>query len=384
MAPMNRRMTSDTGILTWQGMAWRNLYRQPVRTLLTSIGVAAGVVAVVAFGAVTRGMWNSTNAAIHFADGAMMVFQAGAAADILSTLDEPKVRQFLESDPEVARAIPTLSHIMPVDGMPFFLIMGMHPSDIASHQTRLTDGRLCEGENEVLLGALAARALKKGVGDLVSVGRRTFRVTGIFKTNIVFFDGAVAMPLGHLQSISQKLGQVTSFQVHTKPGADPEVVAARLEQRNPEIFAVVSAEQYKKVDQGLEMANGAVWAISFMAVIIGGIIVANTMWMSVHERTREIGVLRAVGWTRRGIVRMIIMEAGLVGLLAFLLGCLAGAGLAKITTWLPMADRFVQPTFDLQPFAKAFVVALVLSVFGGAIPAWRAARISPVEALRHE
>ena len=71
------------------------------------------------------------------------------------------------------------------------------------------------------------------------------------------------------------------------------------------ITCIADASEYNKVDQGLEMARGTVWAISFIAIVIGSIIVTNTMWMSVLERTREIGVLRAVGWSRRRVVLMI-------------------------------------------------------------------------------
>ncbi|RIK61847.1 MAG: hypothetical protein DCC65_18350 [Planctomycetota bacterium] len=110
----------------------------------------------------------------------------------------------------------------------------------------------------------------------------------------------------------------------------------------------------------------------------------NTMWMSVHERTREIGVLRALGWPRRRIVRMILIEASGVGLLAWIIGSCMGIGLAEIATRLPFARQFVDPVYDWQPPAMAFAVSVVLSMLGGAAPAWRAARISPVEALRYE
>lgn len=382
--PPRLALTGHRSLLTFTGITWRNLYRQPVRTLLTSVGVATGVIAVVAFGSVARGLYVSTNAAIHFADGVMMVFQAGAAADILSTLDEQETRRFLESDPDVVRVIPTLSHILPAEGIPLMLIIAMPDEDVAVHQQNLTSGRLIQAPNEVLLGSIAARVLKKDVGETLWIGRDSFNVVGLFHTDVVFFNGSISMDLRRLQQISQKEGKVTSFQVITRPGADAQQVVARLERNNPKIYAVASADQYKKVDQGLEMANSAVWAVSFLAIVVGCIIVTNTMWMSVHERTREIGVLRAVGWSRRSIIRMVILEAACVGAIACVFGCFAGVGLAQLSTHLPFMDRFVDPRFDQRPFLQAVAVAVVLSVVGGMIPAWRAARISPAEALRHE
>jgi putative ABC transport system permease protein len=192
------------------------------------------------------------------------------------------------------------------------------------------------------------------------------------------------MSIPRLQKITRKEGLVTSFQVFVRPGVEPEMVAERIERNNPNLFAIASAEQYKKVDQGLEIANDMVGVISFLAIVIGSVIVTNTMWMTVHERTREIGVLRAVGWARSRIVAMIIIESTWVGMLACVVGCLLGAGLAKLSMLLPFASQFVDPVFDWQPFAVAAGVAVSLSIVGGALPAWRAARISPVEALRYE
>jgi putative ABC transport system permease protein len=147
---------------------------------------------------------------------------------------------------------------------------------------------------------------------------------------------------------------------------------------------VASVSEYSKVDQGLEMAEGIVWTVTFIAVVVGSIIVANTMWMSVLERTREIGVLRAVGWSRRRIVLMIVLEAAGLGLGACFLGSVLGAALAWSTKWLPVSNLFVDPTFDAATFVLALAVALLLSMLGALMPAWRAARILPAEALRYE
>lgn len=365
-------------------MCLRNLYRQPLRTILTALGVSVGVVAIVAFGTMVRGFWASTNAAIHFSAGDMMVFQAGVAADIFSTLNEEKTREALLADPDVVKATATLWHLMPAPKMHFSFIIGLHPSEMQTHAENMVRGRLPEDTYEVILGSIAARTLKKDLDDHVVFARHPFRVVGIFQTDVVYFNGAVVMPMRPLQELIHKEGQVTSFQVSVRPGADPEAVAERIERNNPNLFAIASAAQYKKVDQGLEIANNMVNVVSFLAIIIGSVIVTNTMWMSVHERTREIGVLRAVGWTRRRIVAMIVIEAAGVGFIACLGGCVLGSGLAELATRLPVASQFVDPVFDWQPYGVALAVAVLLSVLGSALPALRAARISPVEALRYE
>ncbi|MBN2559649.1 MAG: ABC transporter permease [Phycisphaerae bacterium] len=370
--------------LTMWGMSWRNLYRQPLRTVLTALGVSVGVVAIVAFGTMVRGFWASTNAAIHFGEGDMMVFQAGAAADLLSTLDEEKTRAALLADPDVVKAAPTLWHILPVPKMRFGFIIGLHIDEMASHGEHMLAGRNPEKDDELLIGKVVARTLDKSVGDEILLARERFQITGVFETDVVYFNGAIVMPMSHLQKLAGKEGKVSSFQVKVRPGVDPAVVGRRIEGACPDLCTIASAAQYKKVDEGLEIANAMVTTVSFLAIVIGSVIVTNTMWMAVHERTREIGVLRAVGWARHRIVAMIIIESAGVGLIACVVGCLLGVGLAKISARLPVAAQFVDPVFDWRPFATALAVAVVLSVLGGALPAWRAARISPVEALRYE
>ena len=151
-----------------------------------------------------------------------------------------------------------------------------------------------------------------------------------------------------------------------------------------ELAVVADVSEYNKVDQGLVMASSMIWGVSFIALVVGSLIVTNTMWMSVLERTREIGVLRAVGWSKGGIVRLIVLESMGVGLLGFMIGCLLGIGLAELTAILPVTEQFLDPQYDAVLFLLAGVVAVALSVVGAVLPAGRAVRVSPAEALRYE
>lgn len=377
-------MTTALPDLTLLGMTLHSLRRQPLRTLLTSLGVAVGVVAIVAFGSIARGLWASTNASLKFNQGDLMVFQRGVSADVFSTLDEARIRDALLSDPAVERVVPSLWQVMPIRPAPFCFVMGLQPEDLALHRSKLIEGRMPESGDEAVIGTVAAKMLGIGLNQEIRISSTRVKVVGVFQTDVVFFNSAVILPLRTLQRICLKKGLVTNFQVALKSDADLEAACRRIETNVPEVVAIASADQYKRVDQGLEIANGVVGVIAFLSVVIGGVIVMNTMWMSVHERTREIGVLRALGWPRRRIVRMILIEASGVGLLAWIIGSCMGIGLAEIATRLPFARQFVDPVYDWQPPAMAFAVSVVLSMLGGAAPAWRAARISPVEALRYE
>lgn len=374
----------ETRPLTFLGMTLRNLYRQRLRTSLTILGVSVGVVAMVAFTAVVRGMWAATQGSITAGGTDLLVFQKGVAGDIFSSLDEKKTEASLRAVPGVADVGAALTHVMPVGGKPFFITFGVRPDDYSSKSTTLISGRTIKADDEVALGKLAASALDKKVGDTLTIWGREYKVVGIFETEVVFYNGALVMNLTALQKLTKRPGLVTTFQIKVAPGEKPVEVSWRIEKANPDVVAIASAAQYNKVDNGLDMIAKLQVAVSVLSMIVGGLIVLNTMWMSVHERTKEIGVLRAVGWSRRRVIGMILLESLGVGVMACVIGTPLGFGLANATTLWSTTSRFIQPVFDAEPVLVSMVVGVLLSILGGFAPAWRASRISPVEALRYE
>ncbi len=376
--------TGRSAPLTTLRMAARNLLRRRMRTGLTALGVAIGVSAIVAFSTLAQGMWRAIDGLVRINNGDLMVFQAGVAADIFSVLDEEQTCAVLREVPGVAETIGVLWCVLPVEAEPFVILFGMQLADLPRVGEELVRGRQPENDREVMLGTIARKVFEKDVGDTLDIRGITHEIVGIFRTDVVFLNGAVLVSLPHLQELTGNAGRVTTVQVYLEPGVDAEAAAERIERDVPGVVAVSGAETYNKVDRGLEVMNGGVYAISFIALIVGGIVVANTMWMSVLERAREIGVLRAVGWGRRRIVTLILIEAGGVGLLACGLGCVMGIGLAQLATRIRTAEQYLEPQFGWQPFLLALVVAEVLSLLGALVPAARAARISPAEALRYE
>jgi ABC-type antimicrobial peptide transport system permease subunit len=110
----------------------------------------------------------------------------------------------------------------------------------------------------------------------------------------------------------------------------------------------------------------------------------NAMLMSVFERTRELGVLRALGWRRRRVLRMVLGESLALSLLSTLLGIAIGVGLNALFSLEPTYGQLLPAIYTPGSFAQVVVLALALGGLGGLYPAWRAANLRPVEALRYE
>jgi putative ABC transport system permease protein len=133
-----------------------------------------------------------------------------------------------------------------------------------------------------------------------------------------------------------------------------------------------------------EASEGMMGGISILAIVVGGVGVLNTMLMAVFERTREIGVLRSLGWGRRAILGMILRESLLLGLIGGLAGILIAFGLVQLMSIAPVVGDYLQVVWEWEVFVRAIAIALLLGLLGGLYPAFRATRLQPVEALRYE
>jgi len=172
--------------------------------------------------------------------------------------------------------------------------------------------------------------------------------------------------------------------VTVQPGRSADAIARQLERRFPGTVAVTEPSQAIKVDTSSRLIVDTGWIISLLALIVGGIGVTNTMAMSVVERVREIGILRAVGWRAWRIGLLIVGEALGIALLALAVGLGLGVLAARVFSDHTSTSGLVRPDFTAGVFAWGLAFALGVAVLGAAYPTWRAVRLTPIDALRRE
>jgi len=376
-------LPGDDARVTFLGLVVRNLLRRRVRALLTLVGITLGIATVVALGVITAGLKATASAFVRSGGADFLVGQQGAADLSFSTIPESTVGRIAAVDGvDAVRA--SLLHIFVQGSNPYFFLSGVRLNELRTHPPDLQSGRLPEADDEVLLGLDAAADLKAAEGDTVVLAGRDFRVVGTFHSEVTWENGGAYASLATVQAVAGKAGMVSVVSVWADANVDAAVVADSVEQQVPGVVTISSSAEYGKVDQGFVIIDAVNVAIGALAVVIGGVGVMNTMVMAINERTREIGVFRAVGWTGRRVLAMIVLESLLLCLVAGVLGSFAGVGIARLAVQMPAVKGFIELSLAPWTFAKAMIVGVSVGLVGALYPAIRSSRLLPIDALRYE
>ncbi|HVC86020.1 MAG TPA: FtsX-like permease family protein [Gaiellaceae bacterium] len=356
--------------MTWPSLIWKNLRRRPARTAFTAVGVGLGVGLIVALLAITNGVHRTAGDLMHVGRADFGLYQAEVSDFTRSLLPESLAAK-VASDPGVA-AVAKIKLL--VDGG--MLVFGLDSTEFAARRLVVVAGE----RGPVLAGDHSG----KHVGQVIRVAGRPFTISGLYHSGDRFEDLGIVLPLRTVESLAQRPGEITSLGVTVKLGQNVKAVAGRLQRLYPGIAAITEPGQAIKVDTSSRLIISTGWIVSILALIVGGIGVMNTMAMSVFERTREIGVLRAVGWSAARVAAMVLSEAVGICLIALAVGCGLGVLAAEQFVSRSQLSGLISPVYSVGTFVWGLVFALGVAVFGALYPTWRAVRLAPIAALRHE
>jgi putative ABC transport system permease protein len=371
------------------------------RTLLTVAGISIGILALVVVGSLAERLAEivarstAVNAGTIFAVVERRVLIAGDSATVR------RDGAALQRLPGVAKVVPEV--VLPYAGEssdtgrlgPPSLIFGLPDAarTLASATLSIGAGRdLRAGDRRVaVIGEDFAATAPAQPGDVISLYGNSYSVVGVYAKSFTVYDAAVVVPFADAQALlaqsvppsiqSVPANGITAFLIVPRPGNDLETLVGRINTVDG-IAARDPADIEESVSATIRIFDTIVFGAALIALLIAAFSIVNTMTIAVAERTREIGIRKAIGATDTDILREFLIEAAAIGALGGTLGIAGGAAVVAYVDAHSAISGSIE-LFALSPRVVfgAFAFAIILSVSAGLIPALGAARLAPTDAL---
>ena len=366
------------------GLALRNLARRPVRTCLSILGVGLAVGSALALIALSRSIQDSTREGMDEMGDDLVVLQKGAS-DLFGGFIPEAVVERVAAVPGVVRVSGELFMFAPSANDQSVLTLGWPESSYLWRKVPLREGRVpaADERHVAVLGEAAAASLGKKSGDEVELLGKAFRIIGIANYTTIVNRGIALVPLLDLQEASYRTRQVSLIHVNVDRGIGRDGVQrvrAAIEGLGNVIAS--TANEVLNNDRNFAILEAVSLAVSIIAVAMGALNVLTALVMATQERTREIGIFAAIGWSNGRIMASIVIE----GLVMCAIGCLLGVGLSLLAALAFPHIPAIGNLISFKPSATVMVpvlaTALALCILGALLPAWRAVRLVPADALR--
>ncbi len=381
-------------------LALRNLSRRPLRTGLTLLGLAVSIAVLACLLSFGEGYQGSLHSELDRMGMQIMVVPLGcpydAAARVLKgrALDVSLPMDALRTvrlDPAVAIAAPVYTAVLPrpEEGRTDLWVGIDESSRALKPWWKMTAGSSWfKGPDSVILGAEAAQTELRKPGDRFysPETKREFAVAGVLERSGTSDDSLFFVPLATAQAMFHEPGRLTAIAIRLK---DPALVTEATD-RLQEIKGAQVVTMTEMMGTFLNLVGAArtlALSIATVAIAISALSVFNTMMSAVLERTRELGVLRAVGMSRASAFALMAVESIVVstvgGLLGLVLAWVAGRGVEQaVRPYIPLAPDAGLPSLTAGSAAQCLALMLVVGLLAGLYPAWQASRLRPAEALR--
>ncbi len=375
--------------MTLLQFALKNLYRRPARSVLTLAAIALGTAAVVALTSIAWGFEASWQKANDARGTDLIVTRSSSENTLPSPFLAAKIQPALANFPHVNQVVGLLSEMLTVseNSPPTFVFGWVYASYLWEH-LKIVAGRLPANDSEatVIMGTLAAQMLHKKPGDVLKIENQDFQIVGIFESAAMVENGAVIMTLSQAQRITDKPGKVNVLNLKLAANTSEAELAQLKEQVRQTLPGFIAMTSGELVSQNtiVRISKAMSQATILIASLVGALVVFNTMLMSINERTREIGILLALGWQRNTLIKLIILESILLSLLGGLIGILLGTSLTVGLEHLELMRGKIDAVFSIPFFFLVLGLSLFVGMAGGLYPALKAAGLHPANALSHE
>jgi len=381
----------------------KNMFRRKTRSLLTIFGITIGIFAFTVMGSMAEKInLLVSGGSDYYAD--KVTVNQGDSLFLSGPMDINKAKEIEQVDG--VRAVSASVYTTLSES--FDAISFGPPASISGEQLKnrplesfkisYSQGRQIQEDDKgkVVVGADLVKKLGAKLGSDIKIRGKDYEVVGIMNKTLTAPDSTVIMTLpdaqkiyyGELPEIVQSQTRadkiVNGFTVYPDPGVNPDKLAEKINDRVADIKASGPKAFQDQIANATGIFNAILFGVALISLLVGGLSVINTMTMSISERTREIGIKKALGAKTRNILAEYLTEAGLIGLF----GGLLGWGLGALTVLI--VNRAMEDSgniiFLLSARISIFAVlfAVILGIIAGFYPAYHAVKINIVKALRQE
>ena len=365
----------------------RNLQGRPMRNGLTMVGIGTSIAVVVAFTTLALAFKSDLRNAMTETNAHIVIAQR-AVGGIGSSLDQELADEIQTQYDAIDKATGFLIAGLRTSELQALNVVGVQliDTDMYVDETDIVNGRFVAGPGEIVLGSTTSSITNAELGDLVTFeGATAFNVVGIYQTGNALIDNRAIVSLEDMQEITNHQGKITMIAAYVSEGTAIDSLIETLEYDMPHLKAIPvdeMPEQLSPVDT--RAIDAFAWTFCIIAVFMGIIGTASIMSLSTSERTKDIGILKAVGWGTHDVLRLLVGEALLLSFGAFIIGSLLGIVTIYAISILPFIRDYVN--FNLRPevFLLGMAIAILISIIGSTYLVYWASRLSPTDALRHE
>lgn len=381
-------------------IALQNLRRRKMRSALLVISVIIGVASIIFLYATTQAMKEDVaNKLDQFGSNILILPDAGEAMTFGGiTVEAPtQVKELdisliplmktIKNKETLATIAPKLLVDTKIKGQEILLLGVDFPQELHLKKWWKIDG-LAKNQiptsNEVILGSDAARSLDLSLKQTITIKGQDFKVAGVVQpTGSAENDQAVFLDLAMLQKLSNRPNAISLIEAAAFCYTCPiDKVTEQLKTILPGTKVTALRSTLASRNDTINRFNLFARIVSLILFLASSLVITMTMKSSVEERTREIGILRAIGFRKRHIIQIVLTEAGLLSVLGGLLGYLLGMG-AAVSFGSVLVKAQVQILWQSNLLVYALTASLLIGLLASLYPAWKAAKLDPAESLRY-
>jgi putative ABC transport system permease protein len=396
--------------------AWRNLLTRPLRTVLALVGLSIPILGVLGLFSLSNGLRDLVGDTLSRIEG-LLVLRENAPSPVfshipLALVDELRTLPGIRSiAPEVWGLAPTVEG----RGMLMNAIIskkGAYASvfdqpvicgqDIVAHQNLRSaifpralkehgEGRFLtpvdQGKPRVVISKKIAREHRgassrpKQLGDSIRIGSKSYEIVGIYDTGSMILDVVIVMDIDMArEALNEPKDSVSCIYVEGKDPRKNSELSAAIEKLQSGVDARSMGEAQANFGSLMGQVDSFLLMTVSLALLVGVVGIVNTMLMSTTERFVEFGVLRTNGWSQANILSLVTLESAYLGLLSGLAGCALASSLIMLVN--PLLGGGIHLSMTPALFSLGIGLSIVMGTLGGLYPAWRAARLVPMEAIR--